>query len=241
MDSIFRVRVELLDMIRHSSFALVVVAASPAEGVSTVTTTFRHPFCDVTQASFVEAVDLHAGDELQTADGSTATIAQVRTYHTTELTYDLTIDGLHTYYVDAGITPILVHNCGNQDLVDAVTAEHARITNPDSSGYQSIRQRGPVLTGVMGGQTGDIRISQNFGGLPENLHPSLGGRLGEFGGTNPYPGSSGAHGEVHGLNDLLWVRDAAGMSTEIDDSFTFYSVRLRGAANGQQIPSVVRV
>jgi hypothetical protein len=26
--------------------------------------------------------------------------------------YDLTIDGVHTYYVLAGKTPVLVHNCG---------------------------------------------------------------------------------------------------------------------------------
>jgi hypothetical protein len=52
-----------------------------------------------------------------------------------------------------------------------------------------------------------------------------------------YPGRSGVHGEVHGLNELLWRREAAGMSTAIDDSFGFYSVRLRGAQQGSQIPA----
>ena len=28
--------------------------------------------------------------------------------------YDLTVDDLHTYYVHAGDTPILVHNCGGK-------------------------------------------------------------------------------------------------------------------------------
>jgi RHS repeat-associated protein len=86
-------------------------AETPVASASTVSTTFHHPFYDITQASFVDAVDLHPGDELQTTDGDTATITAVRPYHTTEVTYDLTINGLHTYYVMAGITPILVHNC----------------------------------------------------------------------------------------------------------------------------------
>ncbi|MCW2899680.1 MAG: Pretoxin domain, partial [Streptosporangiaceae bacterium] len=30
----------------------------------------------------------------------------------TQTTYDLTINGLHTYYVEAGTTPVLVHNSG---------------------------------------------------------------------------------------------------------------------------------
>ncbi|MEU5260411.1 hypothetical protein [Amycolatopsis sp. NPDC021455] len=34
-------------------------------------------------------------------------------YHSTEVTYDLTVDALHTYYVSAGDVPVLVHNCGS--------------------------------------------------------------------------------------------------------------------------------
>jgi hypothetical protein len=37
-----------------------------------------------------------ADTELQTTDGETATVTAVRSYHATEVTYDLTIDGLHT-------------------------------------------------------------------------------------------------------------------------------------------------
>jgi hypothetical protein len=86
-------------------------AAAAEVPASTVTTTFHHPFYDITQASFIDAVDLHTGDELQTTGGGeTATVTAVRAYHATELTYDLTIDGLHTYYVEAGTTPVLVHN-----------------------------------------------------------------------------------------------------------------------------------
>jgi len=45
-------------------------AAATTNGVSgvgsTLTTTFHHPFCDITQAAFVDAQNLKPGDELQT-------------------------------------------------------------------------------------------------------------------------------------------------------------------------------
>ncbi|NEA38807.1 hypothetical protein G3I42_05905 [Streptomyces sp. SID11385] len=69
------------------------------------------PFYDVTRSAFVEAKDLHKGDLLQTPTG-TAEITGLRLYHAHSTTYDLTVGELHTYYVVAGTTPVLVHNCG---------------------------------------------------------------------------------------------------------------------------------
>jgi large repetitive protein len=73
---------------------------------STLTTTFHHPFYDVTRSTFVDADNLKAGDQLQTTNGNTATITAVRLFHATTVTYDLTINGLHTYYVQAGYAPV---------------------------------------------------------------------------------------------------------------------------------------
>jgi RHS repeat-associated protein len=86
-------------------------AATASAAPATLTTTYHHPFYDVTRGEFVEAVDLQVGDRLRTADGGEATVEEVTSYHSTEVTYDLTIDQLHTYYVLAGDTPVLVHNC----------------------------------------------------------------------------------------------------------------------------------
>ncbi|MFI9384803.1 Hint domain-containing protein [Kutzneria sp. NPDC052558] len=92
--------------------AALVTAATPASAdTSTLTTTYHHPFFDVTQSAFVDAVDLHPGDRLQTADGAPAEVTSVRAYHQTETTYDLTINGRHTYYVETSATAVLVHNC----------------------------------------------------------------------------------------------------------------------------------
>ncbi|MFF4902081.1 DNRLRE domain-containing protein [Streptomyces sp. NPDC001068] len=63
----------------------------------------------VDRSAFVEAEDLRTGDVLQTPTG-TAEITGVRLHHAHTTTYDLTIGSLHTYYVEAGDTPVLVHN-----------------------------------------------------------------------------------------------------------------------------------
>ncbi|REH51886.1 RHS repeat-associated protein [Kutzneria buriramensis] len=111
--------------------AAVLGSAAPASAdtSSTLTTTFHHPFYDTTQAAFVDAVDLHPGDRLQTADGGAAEVTSVRAYHQTETTYDLTIDGLHTYYVVAGAAPVLVHNCGADDLAPEAKASYDTLTS----------------------------------------------------------------------------------------------------------------
>ncbi|WP_406170089.1 LamG-like jellyroll fold domain-containing protein [Streptomyces sp. NBC_00996] len=109
---------------------------SDAQGAH-LTTTFHHPFYDETQSAFVEAKDLHTGDVLQTPTG-TAKVTGVRLYHANTTTYDLTVGSLHTYYVEAGDTPVLVHNCGEGDVADNARFE------VDSDGVATDRQ-GPEM------------------------------------------------------------------------------------------------
>lgn len=59
---------------------------------------------------WVEASDLRAGMTLQTADGSAAAVQSNTPFTKRARTYNLTVDSLHTYYVFAGHTPVLVHN-----------------------------------------------------------------------------------------------------------------------------------
>jgi hypothetical protein len=47
---------------------------------------------------------------LRTSDGGTAVVRANRPYDDYARTYNLTVKGLHTYYVLAGKTPVLVHN-----------------------------------------------------------------------------------------------------------------------------------
>ncbi|MBS2963234.1 hypothetical protein KGA66_09265 [Actinocrinis puniceicyclus] len=106
-------------------------SADVAAHGGTLTTTFHHPFYDLTQAAFVEAQHLHAGDVLQTPTG-TAEVTAVRLYHANTTTYDLTIGALHTYYVLAGSVAALVHNCGNG-------GEGAAASEPEVTPYSIYR------------------------------------------------------------------------------------------------------
>lgn len=78
----------------------------------TLTTTWHHPFWDATRHRWTDAHDLTAGTKLRTETGTTVTVTKVHNFHQHQTTYDLTVGDLHTYYVLAGATPVLVHNCG---------------------------------------------------------------------------------------------------------------------------------
>jgi hypothetical protein len=88
-----------------------VVVTTP-EGVATITSTRNHPFYDVTAAGFVDAGALTTGDRLRSGAGQVVVVRGLRPHVGPMVTYDLTVDGVHTYYVVAGQTPVLVHNCG---------------------------------------------------------------------------------------------------------------------------------
>ncbi|WSB23145.1 polymorphic toxin-type HINT domain-containing protein [Streptomyces albidoflavus] len=84
------------------------------EGPERLTATHEHPFWSVSAKEWVDADDLTPGTRLRTDDGRTVAVEKVRRYADEARTYNLTITDLHTYYVLAGKTPILVHNsaCG---------------------------------------------------------------------------------------------------------------------------------
>jgi RHS repeat-associated protein len=82
---------------------------SPGAG-HTITTTEHHPFWSVGRGRWVDAGDLRPGELLRTSAGTYLQLGAVRRYQAQQRTYDLTVDGVHTYYVLAAGAPILVHN-----------------------------------------------------------------------------------------------------------------------------------
>ncbi|MGI5153101.1 polymorphic toxin-type HINT domain-containing protein [Plantactinospora sp. CA-294935] len=79
-----------------------------------ITTTKDHPFWNHTDQQWQDAQHLDPGDLLLTATrGSVPVVGLLDTTKTWAAAYNLTIDDIHTYYVIAGNTPVLVHNCGD--------------------------------------------------------------------------------------------------------------------------------
>ncbi|PJE97183.1 sugar-binding protein [Streptomyces carminius] len=90
--------------------AYVDLSVTTEDGTGTLTTTGHHPFWSESDRAWVDAADLTPGTALRTDDGTTATLQSIRTYTDHQDTYNLTVADLHTYYVLAGETPVLVHN-----------------------------------------------------------------------------------------------------------------------------------
>ena len=83
---------------------------------SVLHTTWHHPFWNATGKTWTEAKDLKPGDKLRSPDGETTeTVAAVKVWTGLKWMDDLTVNDTHTYYVLAGATPVLVHNCGGRD------------------------------------------------------------------------------------------------------------------------------
>lgn len=86
------------------------VVVATKSGPKAIQTTKHHQFYEVSRNSWTQAGDLKSGQKLQNAGGGLSDIVNVRSYTAQRTTYDLSVDGLHTYHVVAGNVPVLVHN-----------------------------------------------------------------------------------------------------------------------------------
>jgi hypothetical protein len=120
-----------------------------------VTTTEDHPFWNATDQQWQQAQNLDSGDHLLTANGATLTIDGLVwvTAHRAPA-YNLTVDDIHTYYVIAGNTPVLVHNappggCGpDLDALSASGTSASRVPGLTRAGleYDKHMKRGQLPT-----------------------------------------------------------------------------------------------
>jgi len=97
---------------RNEDRDLTTLTVSVSGQPETIETTWHHPFWDVSLRQWVDAAELQAGHQLQTLGLGTVTVVDVDNGHGREWMHDLTVADVHTYYVIADSTPVLVHNCG---------------------------------------------------------------------------------------------------------------------------------
>lgn len=145
------------------------VTLATADGPRTITSTTHHLFWDTTTHTWTDAGDLKVGQQLDTPGNGHVTITSLRRYATTIRTYNLTIDGVHTYYVLAGDTPVLVHNTGcwstryerAGDLAKRYT-EGQSTRDPASQWYHEELGNDELLHGINNAAEGDgIVVSRN--------------------------------------------------------------------------------
>lgn len=96
--------------INHDKDLLDVTVRDKDGRTATLHTTANHPFWDDTSHNWKPAGELRQGDALNTADNGHAFVVRTRITPGTADRWNLTVRQLHTYYVLAGTTPVLVHN-----------------------------------------------------------------------------------------------------------------------------------
>ncbi len=127
---------------------ITITTVGPDESTrsATITATAGHPFYVPASAAWVDAGKLTAGTRLAGRTASQVVVATaIRTYSTPARVYNLTVKNIHTYYVMAGMSPVLVHNCKiSMDTAVDRAASHvgddATVGRSGSGGVQFISQ-----------------------------------------------------------------------------------------------------
>jgi RHS repeat-associated protein len=96
-------------------------------------TTAHHPFWDESLRAWVPAGTLAAGHLLRSSESARLTVLSVRAHGDAKVMDDLTVAEVHTYYVIAGTTPVLVHNCGEPWMGENTYAKIDRDHGPNST------------------------------------------------------------------------------------------------------------
>ncbi|WP_234581611.1 polymorphic toxin-type HINT domain-containing protein [Micromonospora sp. MH99] len=128
------------------------VKADGAEA-TVIKTTQHHPFWSEDRKDWIDAADVQVGEALRALGGTAITVQAVRSYAGLEAMHDLTVADIHTYYVVAGATPVLVHNCGvGRDLLgndaDHILEGHAWPGLPGKSAFPKEWSDDEVLDAV---------------------------------------------------------------------------------------------
>ncbi|MFE1377871.1 restriction endonuclease fold toxin [Streptomyces sp. NPDC058740] len=85
-----------------------------------ITATDGHPFWAPALGTWLKATDLKAGEWLRTSSGTWVQVTEVKRWTQHKKVRNLTVASEHTYYVLAGATPVLVHNCGGMKASEKV-------------------------------------------------------------------------------------------------------------------------
>ncbi|WP_188195970.1 polymorphic toxin-type HINT domain-containing protein [Nonomuraea sp. SYSU D8015] len=91
----------------------ITVDTDGAKGDDTgvVVATHNHPFWVDDKGRWIEAADLRTGDIVLTSEAARLSVISLHERIAGQRVHNLTVDGVHTYYVTAGDADVLVHNC----------------------------------------------------------------------------------------------------------------------------------
>ncbi|MFI2209069.1 polymorphic toxin-type HINT domain-containing protein [Streptomyces sp. NPDC020141] len=86
-----------------------------------VTATEGHPFWIEALGEWVDAGELEPGQMLRTSSGTWVQIETVESWTAQQEVHNLTVDDVHTYFVETGSAAVLAHNCGEDETKAELT------------------------------------------------------------------------------------------------------------------------
>lgn len=144
--------------INHDHDLLDLTIRSKNGHTATLHTTANHPFWDDATHTWVAAGLLHRGNALSTASNGHAYVVATHPTPGTANRWNLTVQQLHTYYVLAGGTPILVHNCNGGTAPNGAACSCNGSTNPSNADLvQAIATRAQARLGGSGAVSGTAK------------------------------------------------------------------------------------
>jgi hypothetical protein len=162
----------------------------PDGSLPVINTTAHHPFWDETDRKWTDAAELQTNHHLRDADGhDTVTVADVHVFPGARHMLDLTVANIHTYYVLAGDTPVLVHNCGSGVDANGNSCKCANGPNSYSVAFEMTlekrdfgRSRGTHFRRANAALDKALKSDSAFAAAMEKLIPGVGASVASKGG-----------------------------------------------------------
>lgn len=181
------------------------LTVATVSGEAGIIATDTHPFWSVNEKKWLDAGSVRVGTELLTSDGRSVEVTSTRHYKKQQRTHDLTVDDIHTYYVLAGATPVLVHNSNcpigaGRDLIDGQAQFHIIHGDRTGGGHKWPGQAGKTVfpsdwgTGRILDSVADVATS------PKSVWTQQTGKKGALYTKNGDPSRWKIEGNVGGVN-----------------------------------------
>ncbi|WP_407924705.1 RHS repeat-associated core domain-containing protein [Catellatospora paridis] len=168
----------------------------------TLHTTWHHPFWNVGSNRWDDAMDLAPGVLLRDVDGLVAQrVVSVKSWVGQQEMRDLTVFGIHTYYVIANESPILVHNC---DPVAANGASLENLSLVDIGKIQATADRINRVIHVVGSRTtGKLKPDSDWDYVVSNATSKIKDKIKWMAPRGPRINGSNGLDIIENLNDTL--------------------------------------
>jgi hypothetical protein len=185
----------------------------------TIAATAGHPFWAPDLKKWVTAEEVAAGSMLKAGAGTRVQVTAVKKWTAkTQRVHNLSVDGIHTYFVVAGTAPVLVHNCVNRtnfmDPNDQFAINH--LSAKPLPGFHDVVAHGSPASAQVRGTSVNHRVlanlikrDPNYGGGPIRLCSCSTGKL-DDGFARNLANKLGV--DVMAPVDLLWAFPSGAMA-----------------------------